>query len=280
MSSVSFFFHKRNITNGSGERGRYAPLPQENECIQCQGGSFTEIETAATTCSQCQVGRVSTNTEGENSGPEGCKACDPGKYQMAVGQTACIDCPENEYAAEEASFLCRDCETDFGAGVGSLPGSSTCGICKPFFFMNMKTSTCESCIDSPKYEGFDCSSGGTDSFTTPINPGFWRGLPDSLSIRECRSSTGEWSWACLGGTNSGDGSDDVGGHGYCLEGYRGPLCAVCETGHYRDTDSQTCETCPPGGLELPDSTFTSPPFLVLLFFARLPSGARLDVNQI
>ena len=67
----------------------------------------------------------------------------------------------------------------------------------------------------------------------------------------------------MGGTNSGDGSDDVGGHGYCLEGYRGPLCAVCETGHYRDTDSQTCETCPPGGLELPDSTFTSPPFLVL-----------------
>ena len=107
--------YKINVTNASGERGRYAPLPQENECIQCQGGSFTEIETAATTCSQCQVGRVSTNTEGENSGPEGCKACDPGKYQvrcdrspepsfypslilsislhmqMAVGQTACID---------------------------------------------------------------------------------------------------------------------------------------------------------------------------------------------
>ena len=121
-------------------RGTYAPLPQENECIQCQGGSFTEIETAATTCSQCQVGRVSTNTEGENSGPEGCKACDPGKYQMAVGQTACIDCPENEYAAEEASFLCRDCETDFGPGVGSRRGSSKCGICKPFFFMNVQVS--------------------------------------------------------------------------------------------------------------------------------------------
>ena len=38
--------------------------------------------------------------------------------------------------------------------------------------------------------------------------------------------------------------------------------AVCETGRYRDADSQLCESCPPG-MELPESTFFNLPFLVL-----------------
>jgi hypothetical protein len=37
---------------------------------------------------------------------------------------------------------------------------------------------------------------------------------------------------------------------------------VCETGRYRDADSQLCESCPPG-MELPESTFFNLPFLVL-----------------
>ena len=84
-----------------------------------------------------------------------------------------------------------------------------------------------------------------------LDPGMWRGAGDRIDgLRECKNTAGSWLDACVGGGVFG---------GYCAQGHTGPLCAVCETSHFKD-DGGMCKTCPSNGI--PTETFTTPIFIL------------------
>ena len=65
------------------------------------------------------------------------------------------------------------------------------------------------------------------------NPGYWRSSNTSLQFLRCYTAS-----ACTGAT-----LEDYNPQGNCYPGYRGILCAQCETGYVMDSNFQ-CAVCP------------------------------------
>ncbi|CAM9755964.1 unnamed protein product [Ectocarpus fasciculatus] len=83
---------------------------------------------------------------------------------------------------------------------------------------------CEAPLEHTKAEG-----PGTTVETLTIARGHWRATNESESILACYNAD-----ACIGG--------ETGADGYCSPGYKGPYCAVCETG-YSSSLAHTCTRC-------------------------------------
>ena len=101
-------------------------------------------------------------------------------------------------------------------------GDTTC-VCVANHYMN-GNGTCVGCPDD-----VNCKKVGSTLLTQDLNPGTWRVSNKSDVNYECPVKE-----SCVGG-NSTDA--------YCKKGHKGMLCAVCEDGWYRGSNS-TCTQCP------------------------------------
>ena len=109
------------------EPGTYAPSAQENACLACAAGSFTNDMTAATECTPCQAGKSSTNAAGENAGAGGCVVC-PAGTSSSYGQFECTACSPGRYAPSNQSSSCTDCEA---GKFQALLNATSCAPCAP-----------------------------------------------------------------------------------------------------------------------------------------------------
>jgi hypothetical protein len=62
-----------------------------------------------------------------------------------------------------------------------------------------------------------------------LKEGYWRTDKFSPTLRVCPLDQ-----SCLGGKNTS---------GYCEDGYKGPLCALCADSYYFDSDIESCVAC-------------------------------------
>ena len=125
--------------------------------------------------------------------------------------TSCLRCPVFSETRDEASTSLDDCvceESYYDATVGH-------GV---------------ECVECPR--GTACSGNATLE-RLPIEPGKWRTGPDSVVIETCAVEK-----SCVGGEDPA---------AYCLEGHKGPLCMVCESG-YRLSSTNGCVACEGGSL--------------------------------
>jgi hypothetical protein len=95
--------------------------------------------------------------------------------------------------------------------------------------------TFQSCLKGEKATGQSCTClvhasqcSGSDVF---VSRGYWRISPLSNTISTCPFGAA----ACAGGNGTGDA--------LCIEGYMGPLCAVCTSGYMMNTFSRACDKC-------------------------------------
>ena len=100
-----------------------------------------------------------------------------------------------------------------------------------------KTYSCEACSSVHETKSVamtDCSSPGATLERMPLQPGYWR---QSESARFVRSCVFPGNASCVGGDNVS---------AQCAEGYRGPLCNLCDDDYYggRGVACQRCEGDP------------------------------------
>ena len=131
------------------------------------------------------------------------------------------------------------------AGTVRTSSETSCSECPDD---NYATANRKQCAKCPT-EGVECTQG-----ILVVLPGYW--LPTNLA------SAGEGTTGASGVNASGITSDtklykcpdgacnvDESGSLRCADGRTGPLCAVCEDGHY--LQGSTCQVCPPGTVNWP-----------------------------
>ena len=269
------------------EVGRYAPQALEGECFLCEAGSHTTAVAKATSCVACSSGLFSVGgqmscttcpagsfssfraptcslcspgsaapSDGASScvlcsagqyqagqGALTCATCSPGKYQGSTSQESCVPCLAGTYSNEEAASSCNYCTGSFF----SDEGATACTSCLQGYYFSL-AGTCEECPDGTSCE----TSGSALQEMLTINPGFWRISAQSVSIYECPLKN-----SCAGGDNFTRNGD-----GYCLVGFMGPLCAVCDpSGYYFNPDQRSCVEC--GELKNPITMWLHSPTLII-----------------
>lgn len=71
-----------------------------------------------------------------------------------------------------------------------------------------------------------------------LDPGYWRNSEISATVQDCPFDMN----SCPGGTAVGDAS--------CTVGFRGPLCAVCQSGYIYSPFTRTCTECDSSYIEV------------------------------
>ena len=102
-----------------------------------------------------------------------------------------------------------------------------CLKCSPRFYLIEAPTSPTSCLTC--HPNADCFGGSTVS----PKPGYWRSSQTSLQFLRCYTPS-----ACTGSS-----PDDFNPQGHCYPGYRGILCAQCETGFVANSNFQ-CAACP------------------------------------
>ena len=125
--------------------------------------------------------------------------------------TSCLRCPVFSETRDEASTSLDDC------------------VCEKSYYDATVGHGVE-CLGCPR--GSACQGNATLD-RLPIEPGKWRTGPDSVVIETCAVEK-----SCVGGEDPA---------AYCLEGHKGPLCMVCESG-YRLSSVNGCVVCEGGSL--------------------------------
>ena len=177
--------------------------------------------------------------------------CAVGKHQPVTGASQCVDCAAGKFSAAAMSTTCTGC----APGTRSLPGASSCSACKEGWHSHRASGNCSLCaaeffLDDragsgrrrvactkcpPSSEGVDCSATGLALEDIPIRRGYYRiasRAPPESEVRPCTLGGGA---ACVGGNVTGDA--------LCAEGYRGPLCSVCEAWFFLDSATSKCAPC-------------------------------------
>ena len=140
-----------------------------------------------------------------------------------------------------------------GTGGAGVPNLAAALAAPSALDSDMDQSTISS-LDSSSADFFQAvkqvPSGKEPIYFIALDPGMWRGAGDRIDgLRECKNTAGTWLDACVGGGVFGE---------YCAQGHTGPLCAVCETNHFKD-DPDMCKTCPSSSM--PTKTSTAPIFI-------------------
>lgn len=132
--------------------------------VECPGGTFPE---SYFSCIECEAGTYSL------AGAINCSSCPPGNYQpdegkpnnadlnlIMAGQNNCLQCPENTYSEKLGATSADDC-IDCPDGQVSPPGSYTCAVCLPGFYI--VNGSCTECpvgtYGTPELVCQDCPAG-------------------------------------------------------------------------------------------------------------------------
>ena len=193
------------------------------ECKCCSRGQFTG-ERKSTECNVCKVGQVTNRTNSIR-----CESCEAGFYQNEIGKTVCKNCPAG-YAQEKVGRrVCTPCKKDTYA---SQSGEKVCKTCHTFSGTKNRTgSTSESaciCDDGYHSVGEGCKpcpehavcKGGL----AQTQKGYWR-YENATKRYPCEDLS-----VCL--------QNDT-----CAENNRGPLCAACKEGTYKQVGAGICIAC-------------------------------------
>jgi hypothetical protein len=217
----------------------------------CQAGTIGN-DPADTICIECPAGQSST------PGAIRCNPCDKGKYS-AVSGTTCEQCPEGTFQEQfqEPSLFCKACPTGYE---NIKTGESTCqdkGFKKPEDcnldqYLNDTDNDPASwqCIECPN--GAYCKREGKPGTVSDIRSlaGYWR-VPyidtngDIWSAGNTTFLRCPFPEDCRGvvenkgqEVSNGDKTNVTEG---CVDGTRGPLCALCADNHNRDLNK--CTVC-------------------------------------
>eukprot|EP00947_MAST-08B_sp_MAST-8B-sp1_P006231 g6231.t1 len=165
----------------------------------------------------------------------------------------CTRCPSHETTAGEGAAACI-CEAGFYRvladdvlGVQSLSSSSSSAAASG----KNSTTTCLACP-----EGIKCDAAGSNLADLALDAGMWRAGPGDRNFLRCPVPE-----ACVGGTGSSNiasnatttnqnatssslANTTTTPSGYCLTGHHGPLCAICDSGYSRWSNTVLCSKCP------------------------------------
>eukprot|EP00899_Mesostigma_viride_P005434 jgi/Mesvir1/14892/Mv05497-RA.1 len=167
----------------------------------------------------CRKGwyQASANVE---TGRITCKPCVFGTYTESDDQDICVDCPVgmttfHEGATSRLACVCED---------NSYRKTDNC---------TLAPADCVLCLPCTDLRGALCdwTNRGDDTLRTVpeemfVIAGYWRETNASTYFKECNNN------ACLFGP----------GTGQCAEGFKGPLCQVCEDG-YGSSGITKCVPC-------------------------------------
>jgi hypothetical protein len=266
-------------------------------CAKCDAGKSTVGAAGAIECTDCDFGHASV------SGGD-CTICDAGRYAAEKGSPECKICSAGQYNPSAGGIECRNCD-DLGSGRTSFEGSKDCSHCEAYYYWNdpvgchgltgdTDVACCKSCFNlrgfhiDPEESSVLCAEGAT-LHDLVVNPGWWRGGPNTAEIYECqtadcRSGGGKSKKAALFGTLKenaagtgikathlprarGNGTADQ----LCQYFSMGPMCGVCRQGAYLHVEGivSTCVRCEDGGFvkqlaQIPPQTWA---LLVLLLGA-------------
>ena len=212
-----------HITSCKGcKKGLYGNefgMTYDGSCKKCPVGKFnTNVGLSnINDCKECSTGSYS------DSGSIKCSQCNVGKYALLTGSSKCLDCEAGKYANETSSYLCSSCPLK--SEQNKYKTSCICSQNSYNTFTNNDNLNCITCNDT-----FTCNV-DTNIKTINIKQNYWRNSKLSTNIYKCKNR-----FACKGGviTNS---SNDL-----CNEGFKGPLCNVCEKGWAKDDG--VCLKCP------------------------------------
>ena len=176
-----------------------------------------------------------------------CRACPRGYIASKPGRAQCDLCPPRETTTREGAVACI-CE----AGAYRIldkeidPQQQGRGLSSRANAASRDKNISTTCLSCP--EGISCKTAGSHLADLVLDPGMWRAGPDDRDFLRCPVAE-----ACVGGngrrssnttgtTNTTSSSPDS--SGYCLTGHHGPLCAICDSGYSRWSNTVLCSKCP------------------------------------
>ena len=238
----------------------------QDDCVACPSGQFTNGKTGAAFCSPCSVGRY-VRKDGN-----GCTDCPAGYKQEASGQEKCITCEEGTYMDKSGQPYCLPCVPGrFQDDVAK--GSRACKSCSDLLVSTVAGATaCSSCTDPNTV---------SNMASTACEPAPWKTIRDCKTFDEYLNNTNtndKMSWTCLSCPPGGDCSyestsnnlvpkdgwlnyswasseqpfaqcpfkSNACQNGTCTEGHTDTLCAVCEPGYTFSSSMQACTLCTTG----------------------------------
>ena len=183
-----------------------AALSPYHPSVDCVAGYFSK--TPGTACAACAIGYYTST-----SGGVGCSECLRPRTTSGLGAVACDACRDDSFLATtftaKAERKYTPCEGD-------------------------EQTDREPCCECP--QGALCiQEGGTSVETMLIRRDYYRYTERSTQVLEC-----DTDHACRPHTNSTDYSEE---NRYCAEKYKGPLCASCTDGAFRDSFTSECMDC-------------------------------------
>ncbi len=222
-------------------RGRWSKnisLTNIDHCIRCPPGYYGNEYSMTTvlSCKPCPSGKFNSNyglsneydcrecSTGSSStqGSIECNPCDAGKYALVMGSSECLWCPEGKYSSSNSTYLCSNCPDN-----SQQNDNKTYCVCSENSYNERMDGLldCKMCNDT-----FTCPI-NTNIETIVLKQNYWRENSLSHEIYKCKNR-----FACKGGVlvNSSDN--------LCNEGFKGPLCNVCEKGWAKDDG--ICLKCP------------------------------------
>jgi hypothetical protein len=165
-------------------------------------------------------------------------ACPAQRLALAGGHCGCESGTFESIDTQrcEPCTTARTTSTDGGIGRASCDARCKDGYVRlPSESNPSSVAGCTLCSD---FMGVTCASDATIG-TINLTRGYWRHSATTVTTYRCEVS-GEWS-PCFGGGNVG-----LKGDGYCVTGYRGPRCEICDGptySRYFDKLGARCHDC-------------------------------------
>ena len=195
-----------------------------------------------------------------------CK-CDLGQFDAGA---MCLSCPDGEIADERGLVRCVACVFP----EMSNANRTKCSECQETYYRDdTETELCLDCGETVAAQRRWITSLGVRSSAVgghvgpgavtcaarsriqdwQLSPGMWRPGPLSTDVRKCQY-----------GKSACPGNVSVDGANYCAEGYKGILCAACDTRYFRAWTNNGCAECAKGESHVPTIILSVVVFIVLL----------------
>ena len=264
--------------------GSWSIIPPRG-CFMCVIGTYKNT-TGSTNCTACPVGLTSPaastsiaacivpNCNAGYTGPSGgpCAVCVAGKYKVATGSAACIDCGIGTYSstlAATAAAACVACPNNTFSGVIGISNVLSCQSCQPNAVSVAGSVSQEYCYCKAGYahaEGeFRCNACTPGTYNSHLARKTCSNCTIGMYSVHYNATGPETCQACPVGQWSSEGSANcnlcplysstLGTSGsifdcVCDAGYTGPAgstCTPCSAGKYKTaTGSAACTNCGSG----------------------------------